>query len=251
MFRTFLRRVPARLIRLSHRLMTAAGDWLVPPVCVHCGRRRCGSFSLCRPCLRVLRAARPEEDEAVNGLPWIRAQFRLSPPLLSLIHGFKYRHQRRNIVFLCAWLRWRRAWTADMGETYDVVVPVPLHSARLRERGYNQAQVMAREIARLSRLASPPSTLRRVRYTGTQTRLGEGARQGNLEGAFRAHPARVAGRRFLLVDDVCTTGSTLSHCREELLRAGAARVDALVLARVERRGGGGAPDIETAAGFFS
>ena len=236
----------------------ALEPWLVPAACVHCGRARAGGLPLCRSCLRVLRRAVYEEDEAVTGLPWVRALFRLTPPLHALVHGFKYRQERRHIPFICAWLRWRPAWRADFAASYDALVPVPLHPARRRARGHNQADGIARAVAAASRTRSGAGVavradlLRRVRDTGTQTRLGGRGRGGNLDGAFRAAPA-ARGLRVLLVDDVCTTGSTLSHCRDVLLAAGAARVDALVLARVEL-GGGSAdplPDFETAAGLFA
>jgi ComF family protein len=200
----------------------------------------------------VVRDGRPEEDEAVAGLPWVRALFRLTPPLHGLIHGFKYRHQRRHIRFLCAWLRWRPAWRDDLAKTYDAIVPVPLHPGRRRERGYNQSVLLAREVSAWGHRPVRARDLRRVRHTGTQTRLGGRRRGENLEGAFRADSGDLRGLRVLLVDGVCTTGSTLSHCREELLRAGAARVDALVLAWVERRNDEAPlPDFEVAAGFFA
>lgn len=247
-----------RFIRFISSIARAAFLWIedgvIPPVCAHaaCGRRRFRALPLCRACLRVLRDSRPEEDEAVTGLPWVRALFRLTPPLHALIHGFKYRHQRRHIGFLGAWLRWRRLWTTDLEATYDAVIPVPLHAARQRERGYNQAAVLAQSIARAGRSSPLRSALRRVRFTGTQTRLGGRGRGRNLDGAFRADPAKVRGLRLLLVDDVCTTGSTLTHCRETLLRAGAVRVDALVIAWVERRNDEmPLPDFEIVAGFFA
>jgi ComF family protein len=245
-------RLASRSLRFFQRIFLWVEDWVLPPVCLHCGLRRRASLPLCRACLRVLRDARPEEDEVVTGLPWIRAVFVLTPPLHDLIHGFKYRHQRRHIAFLTAWLRWRRAWLEDLGRTYDLLVPVPLHAARRRDRGYNQAEALAASIARLCPRRVARGALRRLRDTGTQTRLARADRTLNLRDAFRADPRRVAGKRLLLIDDVCTTGSTLSHCRDELLRAGAARVDALTLAWVENRPAPTAGlDLETAAGFFS
>ena len=237
---------------VSFRIFLWIEDWVLPPACLHCGRRRWASLPLCRACLRTLRDARPEEDEAVSGLPWIRALFRLTPPLHDLIHGFKYRHQRRHIGFLTAWMRWRRAWAEDLAHTYDALVPVPLHPARRRDRGYNQAEALAVQLGRTGRRPVITKGLRRVRFTGTQTRLKSGARAENLDGAFRADARHVGGKSILLIDDVCTTGSTLAHCRDELLRAGAARVDALTLAWVEKQmSPQTAVDFETAAGFFS
>lgn len=236
-----------------------AEDLILPPACAHCARRRWRALPVCRACARMLRDSRPEEDEAVSGLPWIRALFRLTPPLHALIHGLKYRHQPRHLGFLCAWLRWRRAWVADLAVTYDALVPVPLHASRARERGYNQAERLARHVSRISARGARDAAARRpvlsgaltrARPTRTQTRLGRGARAGNLDGVFRADASRVKGLRLLLVDDVCTTGSTLGHCREALLAAGAARVDALVIAEVEKKIERGPFDLELAAGFF-
>jgi ComF family protein len=247
----------SRLFRVVRRRALAclreAEDWLIPPACGHCGKRRFATMPLCRACLRVVRDARPEEDEAIPGMPWARAMFRLTPPLHGLIHGFKYRHERRHVRLLCAWMRWRRLWRDDLARSYDALVPVPLHPARRRERGYNQAAAIARAIGRSGGVPVREDLLRRVRRTGTQTRLGGRKRASNLDGAFRAAPARSeAGLRLLLVDDVCTTGSTLGHCRDALLAAGARRVDALVLARVEKDGAKAPlPDFETAAAFFA
>lgn len=245
-------RMVRRLRRGAVSAWRALEPWLVPAACVQCGRLRAGRLPVCRSCLRIMRRARYEEDEVVTGLPWVRALFRLTPPLHALVHGFKYRQERRNIGFACAWLRWRPAWRADFAAAYDAIVPVPLHPARRRARGYNQAEGIARAVAAASDgVPVRTNLLQRLRDTGTQTRLGGRGRGGNLDGAFRAAPA-VQGLRVLLVDDVCTTGSTLSHCRDAMLAAGAARVDALVLARVELGGGQDPlPDFETAAGLFA
>ncbi len=205
--------------------------WVVPPVCVHCAKRRWGGLPLCRPCLRLLRAALIWDDEVLSQ-PGLHALFRMSPPLLSLIHGFKYSHYRRHIRFLCAYLRYRPAFVEALGKP-DVLIPVPLHSARLRERGYNQAELIAEEMGRRYVLPVMSNALKRIRFTSTQTKLDAEERTRNLVGAFRCSDA-VAGKKVVLVDDVCTTGSTLGQCQQELIKAGAARVDAFVLGWVER-----------------
>ena len=119
---------------------------------------------------------------------------------------------------------------------YDRIVPVPLHPRRLRERGFNQAHLLAAE-ARRAGVLSPrarldPSALARVRETRSQTKLSRTERLENLRGAFTARPDRVRGCTVLLVDDVMTTGATLEACTRALRRAGARSVDAVVVARV-------------------
>lgn len=118
----------------------------------------------------------------------------------------------------------------------DVVVPVPLHPNRLRERGYNQSALLAQALAqRLNRRFDDASLIRTL-DTEHQTRLSGDARQNNLRNAFSVvRPPWVRGRTVLLVDDVMTTGTTLSQCAAPLVKAGAARVWCATLARSVRR----------------
>lgn len=122
---------------------------------------------------------------------------------------------------------------ALVAEGYDVVIPVPLHRARLRWRGFNQAALLGAALAR--RLGCPldVATLARVRPTPPQTARDHAGRARNVRRAFKVRrPARVAGRRVLLVDDVMTTGATANECARVLRAAGARRIDVLTLARV-------------------
>jgi ComF family protein len=122
---------------------------------------------------------------------------------------------------------------------FPVLVPVPLHAARQRERGFNQSELLARGLARAvgrkSGACSPPvasTWMVRQRATRPQTGLSVAARRENLRGAFEVvEPDQVRGRGIVLVDDVMTTGATLSACARALHRAGAAQVWGLTLAR--------------------
>jgi competence protein ComFC len=110
-------------------------------------------------------------------------------------------------------------------------VPVPLHPLRKREREFNQAEVLCRELARKNELVFC-ETLERLRYTVTQTHFDRRRRMQNLRGAFGLRRnASVQGKDLLLVDDVLTTGSTLDECARVLLAAGAQSVRALTVAR--------------------
>lgn len=112
----------------------------------------------------------------------------------------------------------------------DVIVPVPLGAARMAERGYNQAALLARPLA--LRLALPYSTqVKRVRETRSQVGLSAQERRDNVRGAFWADPHRFQRQQVLLVDDVTTTGSTLDACAQALLEVGADSVFGLTLAR--------------------
>jgi len=149
----------------------------------------------------------------------------------EIIHEFKYGrqiHLRRLVA------RWLHAALDDerlRGRRFDVVVPVPLHATRLRERGFNQANLLAELLSAQTSIPSKP-LLDRIRYTTTQTALDRSERMENLHNAFRLRKnADVRGLRVLLIDDVLTTGSTLSECARVLKRAGALSVHAATAAR--------------------
>jgi len=152
-------------------------------------------------------------------------------PLRSLIHLFKYSGMKPLARPLGAFLS--RAIPVDA--VFDSVVPVPLHWRKQRTRGYNQAELLAREIGR-KRGVPVTKALRRKRPTAVQAGLAMAGRRRNVAGAFQARqPDAVRGKRILLIDDVMTTGATASACAMVLKRAGAKSVSLVTLARVDRR----------------
>ncbi|MDD4102375.1 MAG: ComF family protein [Kiritimatiellae bacterium] len=228
-------------------------DWCYPRICPGCGgicdqpsrhvcwecRSRVELYetSLCSVCGRyaeggvghafvcdVCRSAPPSFDRA-------RSAGRFSGVLRKQIHLFKYGHSLwlapdlADILEGCL----RAHFAAD---DVDVVVPVPLHPARQRERSFNQATVLARELARRIERHCAVNVLARVRHTETQTALDAPRRRANMLGAFEAvRPEMARHRRVLLVDDVMTTGATLNECARVLKKAGAYTVWATTLAR--------------------
>ena len=117
------------------------------------------------------------------------------------------------------------------GRQFDIIVPVPLHPTRQRERGFNQASLLAELLTAQISIPCKP-VLKRIRYTTTQTALDRAERMENLHNAFRLRKnADVRGLHVLLIDDVLTTGSTLSECARVLKRAGAISVHAATAAR--------------------
>jgi ComF family protein len=151
-------------------------------------------------------------------------------PARAALHALKYDGERRLVSPLGELMsaRWRYA---AMGG--DILVPVPVHAERLRERGFDQAELLAREIG--GRLGLPVSqALRRSARTKAQHKLGRGARTSNVDSVFSVSPAMgttVRGRWIILVDDVVTTGATLAACARALHSAGAIAVSGLALAR--------------------
>jgi ComF family protein len=149
-------------------------------------------------------------------------------PLSDALITFKYRPDRTFAEILASWLRHeliRRVWEPD------VIVPVPLNKVRLRQRGYNQVELITSALARSTNLPQNSSMLQRVRDTRSQVGLNPMARFDNLENAFKAEAGSVQGRKVLLIDDLLTTGATIFFCSEALAEAGASRVYALAIAR--------------------
>lgn len=131
--------------------------------------------------------------------------------------------------------RWMARAGADALEGADGLIPIPLHAHRLRKRRFNQSFLLARALSQTCGLPVEPHILARTRATPSQGGLSAKARQRNVAGAFTVREAAkpfVRGRRFVLVDDVHTTGATLQACARVLKRAGAEDVTAITLARV-------------------
>jgi ComF family protein len=150
-------------------------------------------------------------------------------PIPSMIRRHKYGPNQSLSRALAEYLDGRIPFAA---EDYDLVIPVPLHSRRLRWRGFNQAALLAVAVARRLDKRVDFATLTRVVGTAPQTFQDRRQRRQNMRAAFAVkRPQAVANRRVLLVDDVMTTGATADECSRTLLRAGARRVDVFTLAR--------------------
>ena len=154
--------------------------------------------------------------------------------LSGLIQGLKFQG-RRNLIGLLAPLLASAFFETWGREEFDLVVPVPLHPKRRRERGYNQAELLARALSRKIAVSFCADAIVRIRPTLPQVGLSESQRQENVSRAFRCRdPQRISKKRILLIDDVMTTGSTAASAARCLVEDGALRVSVLTLARAEK-----------------
>ena len=218
----------ARRAGLATRALASwLGGFLLPPACPRCGALSDSGRLLCAHC-RSQALATPSRAEPPAGLERIACGPELSPPVRVLVHGLKYGSLRRaapELVSLAV-----DSVPADFCLPGSVLIPVPLHSSRLRERGYNQSRLSALSWSTVLGIPVADHWLERVRSTGTQTKLGSQGRRQNLAQAFAAGRAFKPGTPVVLVDDVLTTGATLTACAAVLLAAGAPSVRGLCLA---------------------
>ncbi len=226
-------------------LKRAAVDLLFPRWCLGCGRE--GEY-ICGTCLRNVkeisppacpRCGRPQnvgaaQKDCPNCEEWrrdidcIRAPFLFDGLIRNAIHEFKYRNLRTLAPLLAGLLH---SYVTENRIAGDVLVPVPLHRKRLRERGYNQSALLARGLGRLNGLPVVADCLVRRRYNPPQARSsGISERLENVNGNFACRDGRLQGKEVILIDDVSTSGATLNACAGALKAAGAAAVRGLVIA---------------------
>jgi ComF family protein len=226
------------------RLLSAVHQWLLPWRCLLCGDEGADGVDLCADCAAEL----PRNTQCC-------AHCALPLPLSAPQCG---RCLRKAPPWDAAWAPFRYAWPLDRLETRfkfsrdlaagralvsmwrrenhpsslpQMILPVPLHQRRLRERGYNQAWELARSLARSLGIPCRHDLLQRVRHTDAQTGLNAAQRRRNLRSAFALREAAALPAHVVVLDDVFTTGTTFTECVRVLKRAGASRVDVWALAR--------------------
>jgi competence protein ComFC len=196
---------------------------IVAPFCAKCSEPFVGAITQTFRCANC--------EHRVLHFDCAVAAYRSRGLVRRLVHQFKYAGQRHLRHPLAAWLEETLNDPRLRDRHFDVVVPVPLHPARERERGFNQAALLAELLSKSTAVPLRP-VLERIRYTTTQTAYDRAERIENLRGAFRLRKNRdVRDLRVLLIDDVLTTGSTLSECARVLKAAGAISVHAATAAR--------------------
>jgi len=221
------------------RMRQGTLELLFPTRCVGCGspgeiwceacqaRLVVVSTPVCLACRQAIAPdlrRHPCPDSSTRA--WAAARYQA--PLDRALTHLKYRPDPRLIEAFAAMLRgvYQRAEVEA-----SCVVAVPLGPRRLRQRGYNQAELLGRALSESLRLPFYSSAASRIRETASQVGLDPRARAGNVAGAFQADPSLVAGHVVLLIDDVHTTGATLAACGDAMTQAGALRVVGLTMGR--------------------
>jgi ComF family protein len=195
------------------------------PLCKTCGvpfLTAAGDDHLCGVCI-----TEPPRFTAA------RAAALFDGPLRELIHRLKY-NSRVQLCRPLALLTAQQLGPFAEAASADLVIPVPLHVKRLRQRGFNQAVLLGEILARRWRLPLSRTNLQRIRWTEPQINLSAAERVANVRGAFAvSNPAFLKGKRIILVDDVYTTGSTVAECARVLFKAEAAEVCVVTVARAD------------------
>ena len=231
--------LPAQLIRIKE----VALDFLFPPHCVGCGKE--GGF-LCDSCKESLvyisaplcsKCGRPLSSGSYcpSCVRWpiqidgIRSPLQFDGVVREMIHNFKYRNLRVLAPLLAQFLK---AFLCVNELPAEVLIPVPLHPHRLRERGYNQSALITRELGTLVNLPVLEHSLVRLKDTPAQARTANvKVRRDNVAGAFACLDRKLKDKQVLLIDDVCTTGATLDSSANALRKVGVASIWGLTVAR--------------------
>ena len=190
------------------QIWRAVLNFVFPPYCLLCRESLTESPGICSSCRNSFVSWRREGHVPRFGdnLRQVFILYEFNDSVRSLIHALKYRNKTLPGQILGEMLGNRISAASFVP---SIIVPVPLHSARRRERGYNQSEVIARAVGHVLGCQVHKSVLARVRATPSQTQLGAGERQSNVCGAFRVcKPEAIQGKKVLLVDDVITTGAS-------------------------------------------
>jgi ComF family protein len=227
-------------------------QFLLPPQC-HCCEKFLeeGQQGICPDCLSKIRWIEPPLC-TLCGVPFLSREIENHPcgacltrgkyftmaravgyyegPLREAIHRWKYEEKNYLTLFFGEKLAegFCRYWDP---QSFDLIIPVPLHSKRLRERGFNQALLLVKELSRRTRIPYSKRLLQKRILTPPQVNLSGGEREKGVRGSFHIQrDEEIEGKSILLVDDVYTTGATVNECSKVLLKAGAERVDVLTIA---------------------
>jgi ComF family protein len=197
---------------------------LFPDRCIQC--KRMGEL-LCSTCCQNLKPY-PFEPQSIAGLEAVHIAFVFEGVIRPAIHHLKY-YKKRRIGQLLGDMLGDFCQAEQLSA--DAIIPVPLHHKRKQERGFNQSELLAEQIAKLNRIPLLLGGVERIKVTEQQAHLDAAARRRNMQGAFAWKSKQSAPKRILLIDDVLTTGATMAACADVLHQAGCQQVRGVALAR--------------------
>lgn len=243
---------PRRFQELIHTITEDIYSFLFPPKCILCEiNLEDGKRIICENCLGKLLK---EPESTLPFCPYCRcsypdyyekcrrcggrkspgklyALYEVSDSLRYYLHHFKY-HRRPEIGMDFARKAYQVYGNAEFINEIDLIIPVPMYKRKQLNRGYNQAEVLAAQIAEVLQLPVNVSAVKRLRNTKSQTYLDPGKRFGNVKGAFRVEAVdAIKGKTILLVDDIVTTGATLTECSRILKQSGAKNIISFAVMR--------------------
>jgi ComF family protein len=222
-------------------LLKSLVDFIYPPTCLLCEEKCEENGPLCPSCTdEISNSVHPTVQKGKKDFQHLSGEiffdcvvtcWDYTPKILQLIHRMKYRRGRKLGYFLGDIAG--RALGSCLDECNEgLVIPVPLHRVRRRERGFNQSEVICRGLIEYLPVQLYPDILTRKRNTSSQTKLSAEERQRNVKNAFTIKQSNIISeKRILIVDDVCTTGATLNSCASVLKKSGAKNVTGVALSR--------------------
>jgi ComF family protein len=215
---------------LSRQLINPVVDVFFPPICYICESSLLPDQKIiCQDCWLKIPEFKGQIDQSLSKRSFDRLfiLFEFDETIRRLIHLLKY---KRHLT-LASYFAIKASTRFELchQSPYDEIIPVPLHRTRKRERGYNQSEEIAIELGRIMNIPVKSEHLMRIRFTSTQTKMSREEREKNVCNAFQCQQD-LNGYCILLVDDVITTGNTIDVCVKTLRKAGAKKVDVLVIA---------------------
>ncbi|MCC7429694.1 ComF family protein [bacterium] len=205
------------MLKFKQFFLSSLIDFCFPNFCVFCGIKTFNHFPVCNPCSTKIKPQSKLITENPNGFiskTWIPFEF--TEEVSTLIHLLKYSEVTSVPKFFITFFP-EELVSLLKNEDFDVLLPVPLHAVKQRERSYNQSELIADQLSHLINVKIATKILKRKRYTETQTKLDKKQREQNVKNVFEVSDKTLSLNKILLVDDVCTTGSTTNECAKTLL----------------------------------
>ncbi|MCF7869622.1 MAG: ComF family protein [Candidatus Omnitrophica bacterium] len=217
--------------------INALKNTFFPPICLNCGKKTTKNY-LCLSCKKQIKVLRPPfcySQIKTNNNIYEKPITALSScnyknPIKNLIYSFKYKHCDYLADFLSRFIVKQLKITKFKPQNYDFIVPVPLHPYKMKIRGYNQAELLAKQIAKYFQLPLKNDIITSKYVKDSQTKLSSKKRQENVKGKFIVKE-NFTDKNILLIDDVFTTGATISTCWQSLKEKGVDKIFIITLAK--------------------